>query len=224
MVTQEQLRRLKIESSEATQLERLRAPESFHPTRRPPPIPSSPGFRTSHEGLSRFSDSDEDALERAFSFTRGASKRYVRHPTASLNCVGGMLSTEVLDHFATERESESPNRMGSRSASAAAASALASESVRQSPTHQLHTYPSEAREYVTPLSKERYNDLKRRGLVPVWKMIKENRKKSTQNTFLKEGTLRRPAGDKKVKKPNRSNTVADPEAVRSKREGTIFFG
>ena len=223
MPTANQIRRWNIEANEAAQLERYRAAESFQPTRPPPPIPKIPDDPQVEEEISRFSDSDDDrTLKRALSFTRGASKRYAKQPAASLNCVKEMPSTELLDQLAKDSKIDQSNRILLRSGSAAAATALAAaekEKPQPFPQHRQSSWESD--EVTLPVSKKKYEDLKRRGLVPVWRLMDENRGRSRQGSFLKAGTLRK-AKDLK-KKPQRSNTIADPELMRPRRGGTQFF-
>ena len=217
------MRRANIENHEAEQLERLRAVDSFQSTRSPPPVPA--GYHFSQEEISRFSDSDEDSpsLARAFSFARGARRRHAKAPNASLNCVRLMPSTDILNHITKDQENDEPKPTLARSVTNAAAQALAASESLKSPTlPRFQRSSSEIKEKKEPEDKQRYEDLKRRGMVPPWKLMRENRTKSREGSFLTAGTLRKSKEDRKTK-PKRSNTVADPETVRSKRQGTIFF-
>ena len=221
MPTEEQIRQLNIDSHEAAQLQRLEATDTFQPTRSPPPIPID---HARYEEVSRFSDSEDNApdLERAFSFAQGSSKRHRRGRKASLNGLRILPSTDIIQHISEEPEDGEPKPKVSRSVSAAAAKAVAaSERSKTSRMHRFWQSPSTHGEDTAFEIDDRYEEMKLRGLVPPWKLLRENRKKSREGKFLSAGTLRKSKQDER--EPKRSNTVADPEAAHAKRERAIFF-
>ena len=193
MPTVEQLRRANIEHYEAEQLERLRAAESFQPTRPAPPIPGSHDDYLVEEEMSRFSDTDDESpsTSRVFSFARGASKRHVKNANGSLNRVRSIPSTDILDHLRRSQQKLESRPMLSRSVTIAAARALFASETLKSPSapHFHHTW-SDITEHASPEDKERYENFKHRGMVPPWKLMHENRKKSRQGSFAESGTLR----------------------------------
>ena len=192
MPTEEQIRRLNIDSHEAAQLQRLEAIDTFQPTRPPPPIPVD---HARHENVSRFSDSDGDVpvLDRAFSFARGyPSKRHAKGRKASLNGLRVMKPTDVLHHISEESKDGESKPKVSRSVSAAAARALAASERLKSPRRQRICQSPSAHVQDTPFElDEQYEEMKLRGLVPPWKIMRENREKSREGKFLSSGTLRK---------------------------------
>lgn len=193
MPTVEQLRRANIETHEAAQLERLRAAESFQPSRPAPPIPGSHDNYLVYEEMSRFSDTDEDSpsLSRAFSFARGASKRHVKNANGPLNRVRLKPSTDMLDHISHNQQIAESRPMLSGSVTIAAARALFASETLKSPSapHCYHPW-SDITEDADLEDKKRYENFKRQGMIPPWKLMHENRKKSRQGSFVESGTLK----------------------------------
>lgn len=223
MPTKENIRPVNNDSQHA-QLERLRASESFIPTRSPPPTPVSLTNNVTVEEISYFSDSDGELspFERVFSFKRGTTRRYVKSPNPGLNCVHENWSTESLEQVPEDQEATPPSRLISRSVTIAAARALAaSERIRASPTWpQSHPLVKET-EQTQKMPRKDHKEKVQRGISTPLSFMMGNRMRSRQGSFLKAGTVRKPKQDKK--KPQRSHTVADPEVLRLRRQGGIFF-
>ena len=193
MPTVEQLRRANIENYEAAQLERLRVAESFFPTRPAPPVPGSRNDYIVPGDISQFSDSDDDgpSLGRAFSFARGASKRNVKPANASQNRVRRMPSTEILDHISKGQQRDESRPVPSRSVNIAATRALFASDMLKSPSSLRFCHrSSDIAASTNTEDRETYENFKGQGLVPPWKLMHENRKKSRQGSFVEGGTLR----------------------------------
>ena len=193
MPTVEQLRRANIETYEAAQLERLRAAESFQPARPLPPIPISHDDCRVHEEMSHFSDTDEDSqsLSRAFRLARTASKRHVKIANGSLGRVRLMPSTEIIDNTRCNQQRADPRPMLSRSGTMAVARALFASETLKSPSSPHFYLPwSDVTRDVNLEDKEKYEKFKHGGMIPPWKLMHENRKKSRQGSFVKSCTLK----------------------------------
>ena len=133
-----------------------------------------------------------------------------------------MQSTDILRRISEKPEEGESKPNVSRSASAAAARALgASERLTSPQPHRFWQSPPVHEEDALLVVDEKYEEFKLRGLLPPWKIMRENRKKSREGRFLSGATLRKTKDEKK--KPKRSNTVADTEAAQAKRDGATFL-
>jgi hypothetical protein len=65
-----------------------------------------------------------------------------------------------------------------------------------------------------PMLVEEFKHRKKRGEVPPWRLMVENRKKSREGNFLRNGTLRRVTDEKK----------SFDERSPGKRKGVVYFG
>jgi hypothetical protein len=185
MGTEERRRRQIIEEQEAARIDKFMSAGSFQPTRPAPLVPFSQPEIEDQEETSRFSDSDSAArpsrLSRLFSFKRGKSRRFGRTRTLPI------IEEPSEDYFG---QSSNIKRLEQKGAAAAASSAFAtSNSMRRLPENWPRRIELES-DMMSSGTTE-WECSKQKGLIPPWRLMSENRRKSIQGSFLKAGTLRK---------------------------------